>query len=143
NPGVRIDVEMMGQMTGGLSKAHYRLLSYLRSRGENRLDIETALEAAGARRSRYYPSDALKAFASAYTVMQRYRHITRPPDAERRPDGSYDLVFDWGDPVELPARADTLFRDLLEIGIRPAEAESMIQQDPRKVGALIQALRIG
>lgn len=143
NPGVRIDVEMMSQMVGGLSKAHYRYLSYLRSIGENRVQVETAFEAAGAKRERTYPSDAREAFASCYEVMEKYQHITGPPTDEKDEAGNNLLVFDWGDPVQLPSRADVFFDQMLSLGFRSEDAARMIQENQRRVGQLLLAVRIG
>lgn len=143
NSGVRIDVEMMLQMKGGLAKAHYRYLSYLRSIGEDRMDLATAFEAAGANRSRWYPSDAKRVFGPCHEVMLRYRHITEPPRYERDKNGNYVMILSWGDPINLPSRADQLFNELVDIGVAARTAANMVAADQRKVGRLLRALRIG
>lgn len=137
--GVQIDVEMMSQINGSLPKALYRLLSWLRTRGEESIDLEEAFSRVGSSRKRITPSDAKRAFGQCFDVMLRYRHLKYEPKFERRPDGSYTMYLDWDDPIDLPHKGDALFQRLVGYGVEPRVAANMLHKDKIRAARVIQA----
>jgi hypothetical protein len=141
--GVQIDVEMLKEMTGGLSKGMYRTLSWLRNRGLDRILLDEAFERVGSARKSRYPSDANAGFASCFEVLTRYQYLKRPPEYETDVKGNYWMRLDWGDTVRLPARGDAAFRELTVQGVHPRTAEKMLNQDRMRVADVLIAVRSG
>lgn len=53
------------------------------------------------------------------------------------------MILEWGDPVQLPHRADALFRAITETGVHPMVAAEMIQQDRARIARIIQLYKAG
>ena len=143
DPGVQLDVELLSQIPGTLGKAFYRTASWLRTLGSDRVELGELFERAGSTRSRTLPSDAIRVFSGAWEMMQRYRFLRSEPRFEKLGSGQYHLILDWGDPVVLPSKGDSLFRAITDAGVNPRTAEQMIRDDRRKAMRIMQAFRAG
>lgn len=143
NPGVKIDVEAMSQIRGAMPKAMYRLASWLRSRGEEQINLAEAFERVGSFRKRITPSDAWNAFGSCFEVMQRYRYIRHAPSIEPDGKGGYRVFFEWDEPIALPSRGDILHRELCSENVDARVAAKMVVTNKRRAARALMAYRMG
>ena len=141
---VQIDVAVMSQIRGGLARSFYRAASYLRHTGRDRIDLHELFARVGSNRERVVPAIAHRVFGPAYEVMQRYRYIREiPPRCEPNGSGGFTMIFDWGEPIQLPSGGDQLFRAYTDLGVDARVAAEIISKDERRAVAVMQAYQQG
>jgi hypothetical protein len=141
---VQIDVAVMSQIRGGLARSFYRTASYLRHTGRDRIDLHELFARVGSNRERVVPAIAHRVFGPAYEVMHRYRYIREiPPRCEPNGSGGFTMIFDWGEPIQLPSGGDQLFRAYTDVGVDARVAAEMIAEDERRAVAVMQAFQQG
>lgn len=139
---VSVDMDLYLSLPRNTPRLLYRVLTWMRYRGINRLTLEELFNRLGGTTRQYVKSYAERVLGSAHDSLL-LRGIIRSAPVYEKANGIWYITYDFGDPIALFAEEEELIRQAVAFGVAMPVARELAVAHRDRFREVIAAVTAG
>lgn len=139
---VSVDLDLYLSLPPNTPRLLYRVLTWMRYRGINRLTLEELFNRLGGTTRQYVKSYAERVLGDAHDSLM-LRGIIRSAPVYEKVNGAWYITYDFGDPVALFAEEEELIRQAVAFGVAMPVARELAVAHRDRFREVIAAVTSG